>query len=66
MNGGLLFALGHPSTIGIYKKEEKFEPTEDAVAPNGDFYVRMDMGQIISFNMITRGNISGILAVIIY
>jgi len=39
INGDLIFALGHPSTIGIYKKEEKFQPTEVAVAPNGDFYV---------------------------
>jgi hypothetical protein len=39
VNGDLVFALGHPSTIGVYKKEEKFQPTEVAVAPNGDFYV---------------------------
>ncbi|CAN5592960.1 peptidylglycine monooxygenase-like protein [soil metagenome] len=39
INGDLVFALGHPSTIGVYKKEDKFQPTEVAVAPNGDFYV---------------------------
>ena len=31
--------IGHPSTIGVYKPEDPFMPTEIAVAPNGDFYV---------------------------
>lgn len=39
IDGDLIFALGHPATIGVYTKEEKFQPTEIAVAPNGDFYV---------------------------
>lgn len=38
-NGRLMFAIGHPRTIGIYKDDEPFMPTETAVAPNGDIYV---------------------------
>jgi hypothetical protein len=38
-DGKLMFALGHPRTIGVYKDTEKFQPTETAVAPNGDIYV---------------------------
>src|SRR5450756_2288102 len=39
LDGGLIFAIGHPRTIGIYKDDEPFKPTETAVAPNGDIYV---------------------------
>lgn len=38
-DGRLIFSIGHPRTIGIYKQEEKFQPTETTVAPNGDIYV---------------------------
>lgn len=52
VNGDLVFALGDPHTIGIYKKEEVFRPTEVAVAPNGDFYVADGYGSdyIIQYN----------------
>jgi hypothetical protein len=51
-DGRLVFALGHPSTIGVYKANEKFQPTEIAVAPNGDFYVADGYGSdyIIQYN----------------
>lgn len=39
LNGRLIFNLGHPHTIGIYKPEEAFMPTEIAVGPTGDIYV---------------------------
>ncbi len=39
LEGRLIFALGHPKTIGIYKDDEPFMPTETAIAPNGDIYV---------------------------
>ncbi len=39
VDGSLLFAIGHPRTIGVYKDDEPFMPTETAVAPNGDIYV---------------------------
>lgn len=39
INGRLMFNLGDPRTIGVYKPEQRFMPTEVAVAPNGDIYV---------------------------
>jgi hypothetical protein len=39
INGRLLFNLGDPHTIGAYKDEELFMPTETAIGPNGDIYV---------------------------
>jgi len=52
LDGKLLFAIGHPRTIGIYKDDEKFQPTETAVAPNGDIYVADGYGSdyIIQYN----------------
>ena len=38
-SGKLIFSIGHPRTIGIYKDDMPFQPTETAVAPNGDIYV---------------------------
>jgi len=39
IDGRIMFAISHPKTIGIYKPEMKFQPTETAIAPNGDIYV---------------------------
>lgn len=39
LDGRLIFSIGHPKTIGVYKPDMKFQPTETAVAPNGDIYV---------------------------
>ncbi len=39
INGRLLFNLGDPHTLGEYKDDEPFMPTETAIAPNGDIYV---------------------------
>lgn len=39
IDGKLIFNFGHPHAIGFYKADEKFMPTETAVAPNGDIYV---------------------------
>lgn len=39
VDGRFHFAIGHPLTIGVYKNDEPFMPTETAVAPNGDIYV---------------------------
>lgn len=51
-NGRLVFAIGHPCTIGVYKDTELFMPTETAVAPNGDIYVADGYGSdyIIQYN----------------
>ncbi|MES2268946.1 MAG: twin-arginine translocation signal domain-containing protein [Bacteroidota bacterium] len=52
VDGKLIFAIGHPRTIGIYKDNEPFKPTETAVAPNGDIYVADGYGSdyIIQYN----------------
>lgn len=39
INGRLLFTISHPMTVGAYTPEMRFQPTETAVAPNGDIYV---------------------------
>lgn len=51
-DGRLVFALGHPNTIGVYKDDQPFMPTEIAVAPNGDFYVADGYGSdyILHYN----------------
>ena len=52
IDGELIFNVGHPRTIGIYKDNEPFMPTEVAVAPNGDFYIADGYGSdyIIQYN----------------
>jgi hypothetical protein len=37
--GQVVFALGHPQTVGAYEPGQKFMPCDAAVAPNGDIYV---------------------------
>ncbi len=51
-DGKLVFNIGHPATIGAYKKDQPFMPTEIAVAPNGDFYVADGYGSnyILQYN----------------
>ena len=52
LTGRIIFTLGHPRTIGIYKDTESFMPTETAVAPNGDIYLADGYGSdyIIQYN----------------
>lgn len=52
INGRVIFSIGHPRTIGIYKDNEPFMPTETAIAPNGDIYVADGYGSdyIIQYN----------------
>jgi hypothetical protein len=52
IEGKLVFNLPHPHTIGIYKQNQPFMPTETAVAPNGDIYVADGYGSdfIIQYN----------------
>jgi hypothetical protein len=39
VNGQVIFALGHPQTVGAYEPGQKFMPCDAAVGPNGDIYV---------------------------
>ncbi|MEN3943793.1 hypothetical protein WJU23_21005 [Prosthecobacter sp. SYSU 5D2] len=37
--GREIFSLSHPMSVGAYEPDQFFNPTETAVAPNGDIYV---------------------------
>jgi len=52
MDGKVVFDIGHPQTIGIYKPGDPFRPTEVAVNTNGDIYVADGYGSdfIIQYN----------------
>lgn len=39
LDGTVIFTIGHPLTVGAYEPGMNFQPTETAVAPNGDIYV---------------------------
>ncbi len=45
LDGRVVFDIGHPVTIGVYKPDEAFCPTETAIGPNGDIYVADGYGQ---------------------
>ena len=45
VDGKVLFDIGHPMTIGVYKPEDSFCPTETAIGPNGDIYVADGYGE---------------------
>ncbi|MFY0627117.1 MAG: 6-bladed beta-propeller [Reichenbachiella sp.] len=51
-DGRVIFDIGHPMTMGIYKPEDSFNPTEVAIGPNGDIYVADGYGMdyIIQYN----------------
>ena len=52
INGRIIFSIGHPRTIGIYKDNESFMPTETVFSPNGELYVAEGYGSdyIIQYN----------------
>jgi len=39
LNGREIFSLSHPMSVGAYEPGMNFNPTETAIAPNGDIYV---------------------------
>lgn len=39
INGKILMTIDHPSSMGVYEKEDRFLPTETAIAPNGDIFI---------------------------
>jgi hypothetical protein len=39
IDGRLIYSIGHPQTIGVYRPEQPFRPTDIAIADNGDLYV---------------------------
>lgn len=55
-DGRFLFTLPHPQTVGAYKEGQSYNPTETAVAPNGDIYVADGYGSsyIIQYDRLGR------------
>lgn len=45
LDGQVIFDIGHPQTIGVYKPDDSFCPTEVAIGPNGDIYVADGYGE---------------------
>jgi hypothetical protein len=45
LDGKILLELNYPVETGVYESAEKYNPTEIAVAPNGDFYVADGYGE---------------------
>jgi peptidylglycine monooxygenase len=39
LTGKEIFSLSHPMTVGAYEPDMSYNPTEVAIAPNGDIYV---------------------------
>lgn len=39
LDGRVLLTIEHPSKVGAYGEEDRFQPTETAIGPNGDIYV---------------------------
>lgn len=39
LDGRMIFTISHPMTVGAYTPEMLFQPTETAIAPNGDIYI---------------------------
>lgn len=39
LSGREIFSLSHPMSVGAYEPDMIFNPTETAIAPNGDIYV---------------------------
>ncbi|MGY6647832.1 twin-arginine translocation signal domain-containing protein [Wenyingzhuangia sp. IMCC45574] len=52
VDGKVIFDIGHPMQIGIYKPTESFRPSETAIGPNGDIYVAdgYGMSRIIQYD----------------
>lgn len=52
LDGRVLYTIGHPQTIGIYRPDQAFRPTDIAIAPNGDLYVTDGYGSdyLIQYN----------------
>lgn len=52
LDGRVVFDIGHPQTIGVYKVGDHFCPTEVAIGPTGDIYVADGYGQdyVLQYN----------------
>ena len=55
LKGRLIREWARPKEIGVYEKDEDFNPTETAVAPNGDIYVADGYGKDLIIRYNARG-----------
>lgn len=55
LDGKELMTIGHPSKYGAAKEEDKFIPTETAIAPNGDIYVADGYGTNFIYQFSAKG-----------
>ena len=39
IDGQLIYTIGHPQTVGAYRPDQPFRPTDIAIADNGDLYI---------------------------
>jgi hypothetical protein len=52
LDGRLIYTIGHPMTIGVYKPEDHFNPTDITIAANGDLYITDGYGsdRVLQYN----------------
>lgn len=55
LTGREIFSLSHPMSVGAYTPEMPFNPTETAIAPNGDIYVADGYGSQFVLRYNARG-----------
>lgn len=55
LTGELVFTIGHPQTFGAYEPVMPFNPTDIAVADNGDFFVTDGYGSDFVLHFNNRG-----------
>lgn len=59
LTGREIFSLSHPMSVGAYEPEMVFNPTETAIAPNGDIYVADGYGSNFVLRYDHRGKFLG-------
>ena len=60
LDGREIFSISHPMNVGAYKPEWPFNPTEVAVAPNGDIYIADGYGSNYVLRYDHQGKFLGI------
>jgi peptidylglycine monooxygenase len=55
LDGREIFSISHPMAVGAYEPDMVFNPTETAVAPNGDIYIADGYGSQFVLQYDSRG-----------
>ncbi|MFK7901156.1 MAG: 6-bladed beta-propeller [Cyclobacteriaceae bacterium] len=56
LKGKLVMELAHPAKVGTYTECNKYNPTETAIAPNGDIYIADGYGSQWILHFDSKGN----------